>query len=89
MVTKTNKIETIIMVEDSYKINVVIEKDDYGYYAYCPQLEGCQTQGDTIEEIKSNITEAIELYLSTLSEEEKKERLSQEIITMTMEVKVA
>ncbi len=89
MVTKTNKIETIIMVEDSYKINVVIEKDEYGYYAYCPQLEGCQTQGDTIEEIKNNITEAIELYLSTLSDEEKKERLSQEIITMTMEVKVA
>ncbi len=77
------------MAEDSYKINVVIEKDEYGYYAYCPQLEGCQTQGDTIEEIKTNITEAIELYLSTLSEEEKKERLSQEIITMTMEVKVA
>ncbi|MGK7885647.1 MAG: type II toxin-antitoxin system HicB family antitoxin [Crocosphaera sp.] len=77
------------MIEDSYKINVVIEKDEYGYYAYCPQLEGCQTQGDTIEEIKTNITEAIELYLSTLSEEEKTERLSQEIITMTMEVKVA
>ncbi len=77
------------MVEDSYKINVVIEKDEYGYYAYCPQLEGCQTQGDTIEEIKNNITEAIELYLSTFSDEEKKERLSQEIITMTMEVKVA
>ncbi|MDJ0728687.1 MAG: type II toxin-antitoxin system HicB family antitoxin [Crocosphaera sp.] len=71
------------MVEDSYKINVVIEKDEYGYYAYCPQLEGCQTQGDTIEEIKNNMTEAIELYLSTLSDEEKKERLSQEIITMT------
>ena len=70
-------------------INVVIEKDEYGYYAYCPQLEGCQTQGDTIEEIQTNITEAIELYLSTLSEEEKTERLSQEIITMTMEVKVA
>ena len=77
------------MAEDSYKINVVIEKDEDGYYAYCPQLEGCQTQGETIEEIKSNITEAIELYLSTLSDEEKKERLSQEIITMTMEVKVA
>ena len=77
------------MIEDSYKINVVIEKDEYGYYAYCPQLEGCQTQGDTIEEIQTNITEAIGLYLSTLSEEEKTERLSQEIITMTMEVKVA
>ncbi len=89
MVTKTNTIETIIMLEDSYKINVVIEKDEYGYYAYCPQLEGCQTQGDSIEEIKTNMIEAIELYLSTLSDDEKRERLSQEIITMTMEVKVA
>ncbi|MDJ0730683.1 MAG: type II toxin-antitoxin system HicB family antitoxin [Crocosphaera sp.] len=77
------------MLEDSYKINVVIEKDEYGYYAYCPQLEGCQTQGDSIEEIKTNMIEAIELYLSTLSDDEKRERLSQEIITMTMEVKVA
>ncbi|MGK7955872.1 MAG: type II toxin-antitoxin system HicB family antitoxin [Crocosphaera sp.] len=50
------------MVEYSYKINVVIEKDEDGYYAYCPQLEGCQSQGDSLEEIKTNITEAIELY---------------------------
>ncbi len=77
------------MIEDSYKISVVIEKDEYGYYAYCPQLEGCQTQGESLEEIQSNMIEAIELYLSTLSDEEKTERLSQEIITMTMEVKVA
>ncbi|MEA5512339.1 type II toxin-antitoxin system HicB family antitoxin [Crocosphaera sp. UHCC 0190] len=77
------------MIKDSYQISVVIEKDEYGYYAYCPQLEGCQTQGDSLEEIKTNIHEAIELYLSTLSDDEKKERLSQEILTMTMEVKVA
>ena len=65
------------MIEAPYQISVVIEKDENGYYAYCPQLEGCQTQGDFLEEIKANIQEAIELYLSTLSEEEKKERLSQ------------
>ncbi|MEA5535095.1 type II toxin-antitoxin system HicB family antitoxin [Crocosphaera sp. XPORK-15E] len=77
------------MIQDVYQISVVIEKDEYGYYAYCPQLEGCQTQGDSLEEIKTNIHTAIELYLSTLSDDEEKEQLSQEIWTMTMEVKVA
>jgi predicted RNase H-like HicB family nuclease len=40
-------------------------------FAYCPELQGCQTQGDTLEEVMSNIKEAIELYLETLSEEPK------------------
>ena len=60
------------MIQTPYQISIVIEKDENGYYAYCPQLEGCQTQGDSLEEIKANIQEAVELYLSTLSEEAKK-----------------
>jgi len=51
----------------SYKVSVVIEKDDSGYYAYCPELKGCQTQGDTFEEALANIKEAVELYIETLS----------------------
>jgi len=50
----------------NYKINAVIEKDDYGYYAYSPELEGCQTQGDSFEEALENLKEAVELYLETL-----------------------
>lgn len=73
----------------SYKVSVVIEKDDYGYYAYSPELEGCQTQGDSLEEIMSNIREAVELYLEILSEEEKKQLLSREILMTALEVKVA
>jgi len=46
----------------------VIEKDEYGYYAYCPELEGAQSQGDSLEEVMANIKEAVELYLETLSE---------------------
>ena len=41
-----------------YKVSIVIEKDDFGYYAYSPELEGCQTQGDTFEEVMANIKEA-------------------------------
>ncbi|MBI5183143.1 MAG: type II toxin-antitoxin system HicB family antitoxin [Nitrospinae bacterium] len=73
----------------SYKVSIVIEKDEYGYYAYCPELEGCQTQGDSIEEVIANIKEAIELYLETLPEDERKEYLSKEILTTTLEVQVA
>lgn len=73
----------------SYKVSIVIEKDEYGYYAYCPELEGCQSQGDTFEEVMANIKEAIELYLETLSAEEIKESVSKEIVTATLEVQVA
>lgn len=50
----------------SYKVNIIIEKDEHGYYAYCPELEGCQTQGNSLDEVIRNIKEAIELYLETL-----------------------
>jgi predicted RNase H-like HicB family nuclease len=73
----------------SYKVSIVIEKDEYGFYAYSPELEGCQTQGNSLEEVIANIKEAIELYLETLSEEEIKEALSKEILTTALEVQVA
>ncbi|OGQ73524.1 MAG: hypothetical protein A2235_02470 [Deltaproteobacteria bacterium RIFOXYA2_FULL_42_10] len=73
----------------SYKVSIVIEKDEQGYYAYCPELEGCQTQGDSLEEVVANMKEAIELYLETLSENEIKESLSKEILITTIEVRVA
>ena len=73
----------------SQKVSVVIEKDDHGYYAYCPELEGCQTQGDSVDEVMVNIKEAIELYIETLSPEEIKEVTSKEILTTTLEVSVA
>jgi predicted RNase H-like HicB family nuclease len=72
-----------------YKVNIIIEKDEDGYYAHCPELPGCQSQGDSLEEVKANIKEAVELYLETLSESEKNELLKKEILTMTLEVKVA
>lgn len=73
----------------SYKVSIVIEKDENGYYAYCPELEGCQSEGGSIEEVIANIKEAIELYLETLSEEEIKESLSKEILTTSFEVQIA
>lgn len=45
------------------RYSVVIEEDklDGGYIAYVPNLKGCYTQADTLDELKINIIEAIEL----------------------------
>jgi len=68
------------------KVSVVIEQDQHGYYAWCPELKGCQSQGRTVEEALANIREAIELYLETLTDDERTAALSQEILTTTVEV---
>ncbi|PIP06856.1 MAG: HicB family protein [Syntrophobacteraceae bacterium CG23_combo_of_CG06-09_8_20_14_all_50_8] len=73
----------------SYKVSIVVEKDEFGFYAYCPELEGCQSQGDSLEEVIANIKEAVELYLETLSEDERKDYLSKEILTTALEVQIA
>lgn len=46
-----------------YLMEVVVEKDKEGYFAYCPLLQGCYTQGDTYEEAIENIKDAIKLHL--------------------------
>lgn len=68
------------------KASVVIENDAHGFYAWCPELKGCQSQGDSLEEVMANIREAIELYLETLPSEERDGLLSREILTTTVEV---
>ncbi|EKD90850.1 MAG: hypothetical protein ACD_30C00077G0001 [uncultured bacterium] len=40
-----------------------------GYSAYAPDLPGCNSQGETFEEAKINIKEAIELYLETVDDD--------------------
>lgn len=47
------------------KLKVVIrEAEEGGYWADVPAIPGCATQGDTFEELLSNIYEAVEGCLS-------------------------
>ncbi len=46
-----------------YRFAVVVEKDKEGYFAYCPELQGCYTQGETFEEVMENIKDAIKLHV--------------------------
>jgi predicted RNase H-like HicB family nuclease len=73
----------------SNKVSVVIESDANGFYAHCPVLPGCQSQGNTMEEAMGNIQEAVELYLETLDGSERSQLLSREVVTKSLEVEVA
>ena len=54
------------------EFTVIIEQDEDGtYIASVPELPGCHTQGDTLEELTENIKEAIELYLEVEAEKGK------------------
>ena len=46
------------------KLRAVVHKaEEGGYWAEVPALPGCVTQGETLPEIRSNLKEAIELWL--------------------------
>ena len=49
-----------------YNYTIVIEPDEGTFHAYVPALKGCHSIGDTAEEAKTNIKEAIQLYLESL-----------------------
>ncbi|MBW4574743.1 MAG: type II toxin-antitoxin system HicB family antitoxin [Aphanothece sp. CMT-3BRIN-NPC111] len=49
---------------------VIIERDEDGYYvAEVPQIKACYSQGETIDELLSNIKEVIELCLEEEGDE--------------------
>jgi len=66
---------------EMYEFDIVILEDEKeGYIAFVPTLPGCHTQGETIEELMKNVKEAIELYLETLTDEEKEDVLKQKMV---------
>ncbi|MCC5848820.1 MAG: type II toxin-antitoxin system HicB family antitoxin [Verrucomicrobia bacterium] len=52
------------------KIKIIVHKaEEGGFWAEVPALPGCVSQGETMDEIRDNIREAIELWLETGDEQ--------------------
>lgn len=48
------------------KLRVVVHKaDEGGYWAEVPALPGCYTQAETLAELRRNVQDAVDLYLTT------------------------
>lgn len=51
------------------KYGIVVEKAGDNYSAYVPDLPGCASTGNTVDETRRNIREAISFHLEGLRED--------------------
>ena len=69
------------------KLTAIIEREGDGFVALCPELD-VASQGDTVDEAKKNLQEALELFFETASPEEVRTRLHDEVYVTQVEVAV-
>ena len=69
-------------------LTAIIEREGDGYVSLCPELD-IASQGRTVEEARTNLQEAIELFFETADAKEIERRLHSEIFVTRLEVTVA
>jgi predicted RNase H-like HicB family nuclease len=56
------------------QLTLIIERESEGYVSLCPELD-IASQGDSVEEARENLREALELFFEVASPDEVKQRL--------------
>jgi predicted RNase H-like HicB family nuclease len=69
------------------RLTAIIEREGSGYTALCPEVD-VASQGDTVEEARDNLREALELFFEAASPEEIAQRVRGEIYVTQFEVAV-
>ncbi|KAB2850803.1 MAG: type II toxin-antitoxin system HicB family antitoxin [Hyphomicrobiaceae bacterium] len=70
------------------QFTAIIEREDDGYVALCPELD-IASQGASVSEARANLAEAIELFIEAASPEEMQRRLSGEVYITQVEIEGA
>ncbi len=65
----------------------LVQREGDGWVALCPELD-VASQGESIEEARANLREAVELFLETASDAEVQQRLHSETYLTSLEVDV-
>jgi predicted RNase H-like HicB family nuclease len=69
------------------RFTAIIEREGKGYVALCPELD-IASQGETVEEARDNLTEALELFFEVADPSEIRNRLHREIFITQVEVAI-
>ena len=69
------------------QFTAIIEREENQFVALCPELD-IASQGDSVEEARRNLQEAIELFYESASPEEIRERIHNDILITRLEVAV-
>ena len=67
------------------QLTAIIEREGDLYVANCPELD-IASQGETVEEARANLVEALELFFEVADEQEVRERLKSEVYVTHVEV---
>ncbi len=70
------------------RLTCIINREDDMYVSLCPELD-VASQGSTVEEARSNLVEALELFFESADAAEVTQRLGNEIYVTPIEVRVA
>ena len=65
----------------------LIEREGDGFFALCPELD-IASQGDTVENARENLKEAVELFFEHASAGEIEEQLHEDLFITRLEVSV-
>lgn len=68
-------------------LTAIIERERDGFISLCPELD-IASQGETIEQARNNLREALELFFQTASQEEIQSRLHEEVYVTRVEIAV-
>lgn len=74
-------------MQKTYQFIAILERENNGYVSLCPELD-IASQGDTLEQAKANLIEAVELFMEAASPLEIENRLQKEISIVPLEVSV-
>ena len=70
------------------QLTAIIEREDDGYVALCPELD-IASQGATVSEARASLKEALEMFFETASAAELQDRLHNEVYVTQVEVEGA
>lgn len=74
-------------MQHSVQVTAIIEREGDLFVSLCPELD-IASQGDTVEEARSNLVEALELFFEAASPAEIQERLASEVYVTRLELAV-
>lgn len=74
-------------MQQKHYFSAVIEREDNGYVSLCPELD-IASQDKSVEEAKSNLIEAIELFLENADSSAMAARLKSEVFITRLEIAV-
>lgn len=79
--------EREISMKKLHQFTAIIEREGDGYVALCPELD-IASQGNTVEQAKSNLVEALELFFEVADPLEIQNRLHSEVFVTRLEVAI-